>query len=167
MGELKATVKAPEEISSIEWDLINKYTKSGGGTSKQMWMSEQKQVSNIISKMPDNKETVFWWYTMSNEMLSDLNGWEFTTKRLLSTTSERNVAQWFLDYAQWWNKVFLKIEWWGKDISKYSSFNDVIWWEKEVLFPIWTKFKVKEQIWYDTFVLEPIEVTSKWLKPKK
>lgn len=154
----KAMSVSDDLITSVEEDLIYKYTQTWWWTSKPMWLQEQKKVNEVLNKLPDNKEQVYSWLKLTNDQYGDLlySDWDiWTSKRLLSSSTERNVAQWFMDYnPKNLQRVFLKINWWWKDISWISWFN-WIWWEKEVLFPIWQKFKV-EKISYNDFELTPI-----------
>lgn len=145
----------PIDLSDAESDLIFDYTKSGGGTSKPMWIEKQKKVSNVIKKLPENTDTVYSWQKPSNETISELESWEFTSKRLISSSTEKRIAQEFMDYnPNQRNQAFFTIEWGGHDISKFSQFNHSIGGEKEILFPIGTKFKV-EKTGSNTYTLYP------------
>lgn len=165
-----------DDISELEKDLIFEYTNSWGGTSKVMPISRQKEVSKAIEKLPNNNEVVYSGQKMTNEQISELFYAPddiFTTKRLISSSTDKKTARDFMEYnPKWKNKVMLEFPKGWKNISELSAFQK--WWsfsaENEVLFPIWQKFKVEViDKSNNHYKLTPIynQANKKKLAPKK
>lgn len=152
-------------LNEEEKNLILKYTSMWGWNWKPMWILEQKKVSKIISKLPKNEEEVYSWLKVTNDFIYELESWEIEIKRLLSTSSEKDIArQFMMDNPKKLNEIMLTIDGWWYNITDFSSYK---WLENEfeVLFPIWTKFKVEWWYWrYNLSVLEYPEVTKKEYK---
>ena len=133
-------------------ELAYNYTKTGAG-EKVMPLSKQKEVSDNLKYLPENKEKVYAWLTLDTDFIYDnLYDWAtFESKRLLSSSTDLSIAESFADFnPNNKNKIILEIDSWGYDVSDVSRYwKDSLQREKEILFPIWSKFKVeKVEDWY-------------------
>ena len=147
------------KVKQEDIDAVFEYTKSWAW-EKVMPTKRQKEISESIKKFPKNKKKVYSWLTLSSDFIYDnLYDWaEFTTKRILSSSTNKYTARSFQEYnPKNLNKIMLEIDWWWYDISEASRYwKNKLDWESEVAFPYWTKFEV-EKVSDDYFILREIQ----------